>query len=441
MGEGNTKKKSGLTRKHFIIGLLAVCAIAVIAEAVLLIHTFSKKKKEAKAPDKKIEGNAGTETEKEPTATPDSEEGNNFRTEWKLISRRQSDNGAENSFVYDYDEYGRQTRIAYLSQGKTVWTDYYSYTKNGYVFEEWIPDKRGEKNHTAISDQIGALETIWDSLTDGIAGNYEEAFDRNGNRIKLTITLPGDGEKYPEYTAVQYLYEYEYDEKGRLTKRTKSEGIDGEFKLRSFDELVYDSEGRLKEHTYYCDTQDSGRCLKVFCEEHTYEIERTIVRTVHYTEAGGEDWTEIYTDWQGNGINEFRSETKEYANVNRSYVPSSLEFVQISSMAMFIGELYTNTVTRKDGTVEEIRRAEFDEEGRPVAFYDAGKSGPLANCEYDEQGRLKKAVLYGMMGGDVQYDFEYDEAGNLIRLDYWYIQMEYRGSWYLEWAELSVLAE
>ena len=41
--KGKKRQFRGFKRKHFIIGLLTVCAIAVIAEAVLLVHTFSKK--------------------------------------------------------------------------------------------------------------------------------------------------------------------------------------------------------------------------------------------------------------------------------------------------------------------------------------------------------------------------------------------------------------
>jgi hypothetical protein len=41
-------KKPVLKRKHFILALIAVCAIAVIAEGVLLAVTFSKKKKDKK---------------------------------------------------------------------------------------------------------------------------------------------------------------------------------------------------------------------------------------------------------------------------------------------------------------------------------------------------------------------------------------------------------
>ena len=43
--ENEKGKKPVLKRKHFVIALVAVCAIAVIAEGVLLAKTFGKKDK------------------------------------------------------------------------------------------------------------------------------------------------------------------------------------------------------------------------------------------------------------------------------------------------------------------------------------------------------------------------------------------------------------
>ena len=66
---GNMEKKTGkklnLTKKQFIIAIAAVCGIALIIEAALLVHTFSKGKGDKK---KGNAGKAGTEKQAEDVA-------------------------------------------------------------------------------------------------------------------------------------------------------------------------------------------------------------------------------------------------------------------------------------------------------------------------------------------------------------------------------------
>ena len=50
MSESNKNRKFRIGRKQFIIAIVSVCLVAVIAEAVLLVHTFSKKKGKEKVP-------------------------------------------------------------------------------------------------------------------------------------------------------------------------------------------------------------------------------------------------------------------------------------------------------------------------------------------------------------------------------------------------------
>ena len=63
--EEKQKKKFRLTRKQFIIGVVAICGIALIIECALLVHTFSKGKGDKK---KGNAGKAGTEKRAENAA-------------------------------------------------------------------------------------------------------------------------------------------------------------------------------------------------------------------------------------------------------------------------------------------------------------------------------------------------------------------------------------
>ena len=92
-------KKPVLKRKHFILALIAVCAIAVIAEGVLLAVTFSKKKGK-KSDDKK-------------SAVEIPEVPDGMKLVWRVAKMVESYPGGSDSSGtvhetrYSYDELGR----------------------------------------------------------------------------------------------------------------------------------------------------------------------------------------------------------------------------------------------------------------------------------------------------------------------------------------------
>ena len=47
-GKNTTKRKIRLSRRTFIVVILSVCAVALVTEIALLIHSFAKKKSASK---------------------------------------------------------------------------------------------------------------------------------------------------------------------------------------------------------------------------------------------------------------------------------------------------------------------------------------------------------------------------------------------------------
>ena len=143
------KKKNSITlrRKQFLIALGAVCLIAIIAEAVLLIHTFSKKK------DKKQTPVTPTQQGKlidnvTPTPTPTVGLEPAFTTVWRLASEKTTySSGSMSNYVsYEYDERGTEIkRIYYDSEsGSPEKTILLHHDRSGIILAEyWVPDENG----------------------------------------------------------------------------------------------------------------------------------------------------------------------------------------------------------------------------------------------------------------------------------------------------------
>ena len=87
-GKNTTKRKIRLSRRTFIVVILSVCAVALVTEIALLIHSFAKKKSASKV----------------------SEEQNYDGYIWLLVEETDSRLG---TCKYDYDDLGRCIRVEY----------------------------------------------------------------------------------------------------------------------------------------------------------------------------------------------------------------------------------------------------------------------------------------------------------------------------------------
>ncbi|MCR5466069.1 MAG: hypothetical protein K6F11_04405 [Lachnospiraceae bacterium] len=250
--EKKTGKKLNLTKKQFIIAIAAVCGIALIIEAALLIHTFSKGKGDKK---KGNAGKAGTEKRAENAAEALSYTVTTYRYEdgkqilekvetletdcdgrilhehTSLASPLKGENSDED-VVYTYDEEGRLIKEVHTTNqnrpDKTTFRYEYDYETYG---GEPITVKR-KINEEEIQVEVeqswyndaGKMTYYSWSSGDGIIKEEHRAYNAMGNLIAAQTT-DQDG------------FHAEYDETARVSDRF----LQGRLALRNY----FDEEDRL----------------------------------------------------------------------------------------------------------------------------------------------------------------------------------------------------
>lgn len=385
--KGKKRQFRGFKRKHFIIGLLTVCAIAVIAEAVLLVHTFSKKKSTKKAPK-----NTG-----EPTLTAKAEPVG--KVLWKAVEVTDYLEGVVNDeTTFLYDETGRVVGVE-SDHGNTHTKGVITYEKSGvkvvfYTGEEqqWTYFVRGiekevsaEIQHTIRQhdfdleyDEKGFWKRItYRSTVGNVTTLYglDFTFDDLGRMTGCREWRRDEG--YQDKEIVWCTETFEYDDQGRVIRYLvepalyRSDVQGGEYLL------TYD--GNRKTQTKYIDGVKKEETEWEYLEKGTWKTIRSY--------SSGE--TAERKEWS---VNMPESYTKVESAVTMS---SGLYLVESGSIDVF--------ETDSDGNV--IRVISYPEGANPITMYTA---------TYDEKGRITELKEKGF---DVTR-FDYDEHGNVIKVSW-----------------------
>ena len=315
--EEKQKKKFRLTRKQFIIGVVAICGIALIIECALLVHTFSKGKGDKK---KGNAGKAGTEKRAENAAEALSYTVTTYRYEngeqiLEKVETLETDcdgrilhehtfraaplkgENSDEDVVYTYDEEGRLIKEVHTTNqnrpDKTTFRYEYDYETYG---GEPITVKR-KINEEEIQVEVeqswyndaGKMTYYSWSSGDGIIKEEHRAYNAIGNLIAAQTTdQDGFHAEYDETARVsdrflqgRLVCRNHFDEEGRLirseeigtdgdpqsytvyeyasgpicTKSTTRNAIDGS----PFYEKVFDEQGRISRIYWY-----GGFCTEFF---------------------------------------------------------------------------------------------------------------------------------------------------------------------------------
>ena len=315
--EEKQKKKFRLTRKQFIIGVVAICGIALIIECALLVHTFSKGKGDKK---KENAGKAGTEKQAEDVAEALSYTVTTYRYEngeqiLEKVETLETDcdgrilhehtfraaplkgENSDEDVVYTYDEEGRLIKEVHTTNqnrpDKTTFRYEYDYETYG---GEPITVKR-KINEEEIQVEVeqswyndaGKMTYYSWSSGDGIIKEEHRAYNAIGNLIAAQTTdQDGFHAEYDETARVsdrflqgRLVCRNHFDEEGRLirseeigtdgdpqsytvyeyasgpicTKSTTRNAIDGS----PFYEKVFDEQGRISRIYWY-----GGFCTEFF---------------------------------------------------------------------------------------------------------------------------------------------------------------------------------
>ncbi|MBQ1852413.1 MAG: hypothetical protein II134_01085 [Lachnospiraceae bacterium] len=312
--EEKPKKKLHLTRKQFIIGIVAICGIALIIECALLIHTFSKGKGDKK---KGNAGRAGTEKREENTAealsytvttyryengeqilekvetletdcdgrilhehtfraaplkgeNSDEDVVYTYDEEGRLIKEVHTTNqnrSDKTTFRYDYETYGGEpitVKRKINEEGKTVEAEGSTYDKNGKMVNYTWTNKELFREERRTYNAMGNLIAAQTTDQDGFHAEYDETARVSDwflqGRLSLRNYFDEEGrlirsEEIGTDGDPQSYTVYEYASGPICTKSTTRNAIDGS----PFYEKVFDEQGRISRIYWY-----GGFCTEFF---------------------------------------------------------------------------------------------------------------------------------------------------------------------------------
>lgn len=247
------KKKQGIRKKQFIILIVGVCAVALIAEAALLISTFSRKK-----PDKPVQTTVSPTEEVLPVEEDYEDDSDDEPVEHKTVWRlAREDVLGNNGFTvgHIYDSMGREIRrVEYKPDGVTPKsTVILKYDAGGMIFAEtWIPDEEGSLEQTkCYFPSAAGFDTLdyWvvNMSLEGGEIVEEVSYSNDGHLQSVISSFPADGSSSAKKQSRwefgddglvrfhlvdlrngnwQRRYEFRYDKKERLNGITYFEGSD-----------------------------------------------------------------------------------------------------------------------------------------------------------------------------------------------------------------------
>ena len=415
-------KKPVLKRKHFILALIAVCAIAVIAEGVLLAVTFSKKKGK-KSDDKKSA-----------VEIPEVPEG--MKLVWRVAkmvesySESSDSSGMVHETRYSYDELGRLSsretksfrseevyytglrRLYY--EGPGVRTVLYRSDGDGPISEDGfngmmfsiIEPKAGEgtgillgsskRNGYEVNlDEKGRWESI--TLYVNIEGKYYEtysfSYDEEGriNRCMHRIRKGAEdqerveyeleflyGEEDPEHVWVTWRYPetsttlWEY-QNGRLESKLTRNATDARFVTT---EWKYENDGFSSEYQY----DISGLLTK--------RIDRCKIMLSQPSDGSPDDFESIILECEtSEGVEEkfIKDDKGRVIEIGRWYNYNDTELIVLSDESSPDLILY---------------RLQYDDEGRVISKY-YYRDDSETTYEYDGNGFVSKAIVKNQTNGKV----------------------------------------
>lgn len=416
---GKKKNAIVLRRRQFLLALAAVCLIAVIAEAVLLIRTFSKKKDKSPAEATPTEvPRVADQTTVTPSPIPIYDSEPVYTEVWRLAKEKTvySDGTLSNCVSYEYDELGRESkRIIYGSDCTTAReTILFHYDRSGIVItEHWAPDENGSlvskrcfyptcngvstdfflTQNPYLSDGEILEDCAYDddgNLT-GELKAYHEFMNEPPYRSTLTISKEGllisHAETDPNGES-EVIYSFTYDETGRLSGITKSTP-DGE---REYAVYRYEDE-----RTYIIYNSEDTR---------GYIYEGGYVAG-YFSEYGNDAWERMTRE-----ENPDRSIEVGYEMVY--HFPKG-RFPHNASVYAF-----DYTVYAKQTTARVLRKTEFREDGQPLKDI-RSKDGLedvriSSNTEAIDFVYSDNGLLSEIVSADETVFLTFDRNDNLTRL-------------------------
>ena len=292
--KSDRKKPMTASKKRFIAWIAGICAVALIAEGVLLAGVFMKKNKKTPKNDVTVTPEAGTPapTETVLSPTPEPEPEDPVVTIFKETKQYDDDN-----LQYDitYDAHGNMTQIIiYDSEGKVVGDNRYEYDEEDRLLKSYSKDtKTGEieLTGTRVYDENGDLiksSTMRYNAGDRIDSRQEFSYDGAHHQIKA-VYFDGD----TDYVSYIELTEYNQDGKPETLSWTTGAGYVTSRMLFSYDEfgnkdseVTKDADGNTTAYTVYHYDNGNRKTLEATYEMKGPESRLLLARKYEYSADG-----------------------------------------------------------------------------------------------------------------------------------------------------------
>lgn len=340
------------------------------------------------------------------------------------------DGTIKSQYTMEYDENGRKSiEKFYNAENELVTISTYTYVEG--------QDKYTEVQTLADGSFLNKYEYengkkvycgTWLSYSSGKEKTWlEEFYDENGHPVK-SYFYSGD-----ENSAVDFIYEYEYDANGREKLCYHK---DGDGKLLGTSVCEYDEKGNKVKETYYdADGKEMYYYTLEYDENNNYvgstrhEVEQATIKTVSvklktksYTVEGDvgklDSQTTYSYDEHGNLVDKaedlgFYAYNEHYTNDSLGRVVKDELLRADDSYATFThyGAPYSYTVFEYSGESKD-----------PVKATGYTADGNLSwednySYEFDESGRITKKIINGQLETAYEYDDDYSRANSYFRPD------------------------
>ena len=381
-----------LKKKHFIGLIIGICVVALFAEAMLLIHTFSGKEKDKKEKKTKQEEPSVTVT-----AVPDGEDAPKKTSRPVIrIDRQYETDGSGKKLLkteYEYDEKGRETRrVCYADDGQVAEVISTVYDRNGCKAETRTGSETGTLYRTVFTDLAGDTYDIIHASGE----EYECKYNSEGFRTELIHTIPLNG------GPLKTSHTWEYDEDGYLIRTSEYDLSEGRRILCSSKEYSWNDSGRVARIVEKNSDGDPTSETRITYDgtRKTFDMEAYIGFT-----------RQMVIEYEGNLETSIRyrmadgtSEEVLVAFPKGNYPESIVDFLRSGSITDY----------DEDGAETRLATLDYTSNGQPLRQYYGSDEKVAMEFSYDGKGNLTQCVYRNNFGKIYEdYRFVLDEDRNM----------------------------
>lgn len=424
-----------LTKKQFIIGIVALCSIALVIEGILVVRMLTKKKPAlSKQEGSSLAGYLRGDIP-ESYICKAYTVGENGERQLESIEHVDYDDKGRKVHVYTmHTVYGRGSPFVKTFEEEGF---YFYDDLDRVVSEEWK-----ETNHVGSHDISGEGNIGGDSER-----KVSYAYTEDGYTKKTISTRDGhysskEEERYNSQGKCVFREGVDFDEEGNVTKTQKSEYTDQEVLLRS---VTYDASGEETKHDIYEYDAFGNLILREYVvdgkKQDCAEYIPSERKTIYY--QGDKDrlygWNSY--DEAGRLIQMVRWTISPEDGSYGGYYEYDYQYYNSTDKSC-IGSRYTKN---KDDSLRLTDEYENDSEGKRKEHIKYNSDGAIRAREIYEYDSLGRTTSVTTLEGITLYEWDYFDLNNpskeVLRVTEYKGNMPIQESLYMVDEEFDVLQE